>query len=41
MRQIIFYVNRYTYVNFEGLVKLALKLVNCLNFKAFMCMYEG
>lgn len=30
----------YTYVNFEELVKLALKLVNCLNFKAFICMYS-
>jgi hypothetical protein len=27
-------------MNFEGLVKLALKLVNCLNFKAFTCMYS-
>lgn len=27
-------------MNFDGLVKLALKLVNCLNFKAFICMYS-
>ena len=27
-------------MNFEGLVKFALKLMNCLNFKAFICMYS-